>query len=273
VDSVQARAVLERGVRRGPGAAPPGAWLDDDGDVIRVTAADPDGWSGITWSGLAGPDATDAAIARQVRHFAALRYRFEWPVYDYDQPPDLGGRLAAAGFTAGPPETALLAEVAVVAAGPAVPLPAGLTLRTAATAADAAALATLHHRVFGADRDRTERARLAELRAGAGRIEMLLILDGDEVVCAARIDFPPGSEVAGLYGGGTLPGWRHRGLYRVLVGYRARRAAERGYRYLAVDATGYSEPVLRRLGFTAAARTTPYEWRPRRDALPRPVLD
>ena len=39
-------------------------------------------------------------------------------------------------------------------------------------------------------------------------------------------------------------------------------AAERGYRYLQVDALPTSQPILTRLGFTALARTTPYIWEP-----------
>ena len=78
---------------------------------------------------------------------------------------------------------------------------------------------------------------------------------------------PPGSncppaQFASLWGGGTLPAWRGRGIYRALVAYRAGLAARRGYRYLTVDASADSEPILRRLGFRCLARTTPYHWTP-----------
>lgn len=39
---------------------------------------------------------------------------------------------------------------------------------------------------------------------------------------------------------------------------RARIAAELGYRYLQVDATDQSRPILQRLGFAALSTTTPY---------------
>jgi hypothetical protein len=42
------------------------------------------------------------------------------------------------------------------------------------------------------------------------------------------------------------------------VAHRARLAAERGYRYLQVDAMPDSRPILRRLGFTELATTTPF---------------
>ncbi|MBO0514362.1 GNAT family N-acetyltransferase, partial [Streptomyces beijiangensis] len=61
-----------------------------------------------------------------------------------------------------------------------------------------------------------------------------------------------------LWGGGTAPEWRGKGIYRALVAYRAAIAAERGYRYLQVDATDDSRPILERLGFTRLSTTTPY---------------
>ena len=73
---------------------------------------------------------------------------------------------------------------------------------------------------------------------------------------------PPGTEFAGLWGGGTLPEWRGRGIYRALVRYRAELAAQRGYRYLTVDASPDSRPILERLGFIRLAITTPYTWTP-----------
>jgi hypothetical protein len=36
----------------------------------------------------------------------------------------------------------------------------------------------------------------------------------------------------------------------------------RGYRYLQVDASPQSRPILERLGFTSLALTTPYVWSP-----------
>ena len=256
MEDTELLAAFEADMRRGPGAVPPGARLETDGPVVRVVASDRDGWSGVTWSQLDDAGA-GAVIARQAEFFGDLGRSFEWKLYDHDQPPDLGDRLAAAGFGPDPAEAVLVAEAAAVFPAP---LPGGLTLRTVASQQDVAGLAALHHQVFGGDQERVRRARLAELQAGAGRAVMLLVLSGEQPVSAARVDFPPGGQFAGLYSGGTLPGWRHRGIYRALVGYRARLAAERGYRYLAVDATADSEPILCRLGFRVIAGTTPYHW-------------
>ena len=67
---------------------------------------------------------------------------------------------------------------------------------------------------------------------------------------AAWLVYNQGTEFAGLWGGGsTLPGWRGRGIYRALVGRRAQLAAQLGVKYLLVDASAASRPILGRLGF------------------------
>jgi len=93
---------------------------------------------------------------------------------------------------------------------------------------------------------------------------VLVVEAGDEVVSAAWLVLTEGTEFAGLWGGSTLAAWRGRGIYRALVARRAQLAAERGVRYLQVDASADSRPILERLGFLAITTTTPYVWTPPR---------
>ena len=260
MDAAAVRAAFDEQVRRRTRDDGPGGRAEADGAVVRVIAGDGQGWSGVTWSALAGPAEADRVIAAQVRYFAGLGLPFEWKLYDYDQPPDLGSRLAAAGFVPDEDEAVMVAEVAALDAD--VPLPEGITLRPVTTEAEVGLLIQVHERVFGRDQSRLRRALLAQLREAPESTAMVLAMAGDEPVCSARADFPPGTDFAGLWGGGTLPGWRGRGIYRALVAYRAALAARRGYRYLTVDASADSEPILGRLGFRCLARTTPYEWAP-----------
>ncbi len=260
MDDAGLRAVFDEQVRRRTHDDGPESRAETDGAVIRQVAPGGRGWSGITWSDLPGPAEADAAITAQVRHFATLGLPFEWKLYDYDQPSDLGSRLTAAGFVPDEDEAVMVAEVS---GGPAdVTLPGGVTLREVTTEADLGLLIQVHDRVFGGDQSRLHRDLLARLREAPQNVAMVLAMAGDEPVCSARVDFPPGSQFAGLWGGGTLPAWRGRGIYRALIAYRAGLAARRGYRYLTVDASADSEPILRRLGFRSLARTTPYQWAP-----------
>ena len=65
------------------------------------------------------------------------------------------------------------------------------------------------------------------------------------------MELPPGRSFASLWGGGTLPAYRGRGLYRGLVAHRAAESLRRGYRFLTIDARNTtSRPILERLGAT-----------------------
>ena len=253
----QVLAAFDAEVRRSVRPDGSGARVEADPLVVRCASADGQGWSGIAWSGLGDADA-DAVIAAQVAYFAARGEEFEWKLYDYDQPPDLGRRLEAAGFTPDDPEAVMVAEVADQAAE--VALPDGLRLQPVTGDAGVEALIEVHGQVFGGDQSQLRNSLLGQVRNAPELMAMVLAVAGQQPVSAARVNFLPGTDFAGLWGGGTLPAWRGRGIYRALVAYRARLAAERGYRYLNVDASADSEPILRRLGFRRLARTTPYVW-------------
>src|SRR5690348_2249663 len=99
MEPYQVLAAFDAEVRRGVRPDGPGARVEADPLVVRCVGADGQGWSGIAWSGLDDANA-DAVIAAQVAYFAARGEEFEWKLYDYDRPPDLGERLLAAGFAA-----------------------------------------------------------------------------------------------------------------------------------------------------------------------------
>ncbi|WP_203593818.1 GNAT family N-acetyltransferase [Streptomyces sp. SID9124] len=263
VTSERARllAVFDRVMREQARPDNPGGRVERVGDVVRQVGAAHD-WNGVVWS---APDLdaarADAAIAEQVAHSELLGCdEFEWKLYGHDRPADLGARLLAAGFEVEEPETLLVARVAGLATE--VRLPEGVRLAEVRDEAGAELVARAHERAFGTDGARLRRQVLARLREDPEHFVALVAMAGDEPVSSARMELYPGTGFAGLWGGGTDPAWRGRGVYRALVAFRAGVAAERGYSYLQVDATEDSRPILERLGFTALTTTTPYLYRP-----------
>ncbi|MFD8981762.1 GNAT family N-acetyltransferase [Streptomyces sp. NPDC059564] len=224
------------------------------------------GWNGVLWSDLDEATA-DAEIAAQVAYFGALDgdagggVEFEWKLYSHDRPADLGERLRAAGFVPEPPETLMVARTADLAALP-VEAPEGITLRVVTDEAGVDLMMEVHHRAFGTERPRIREQMLSLLRDEPDTIEAVLAMAGEVPVSAARMEMRPGGSFAGLWGGGTDPRWRGRGIYRLLVAHRARVAAARGIPYLQVDASQDSRPILERLGFGVLGVTTPYIGRP-----------
>ncbi|MQS15502.1 GNAT family N-acetyltransferase [Streptomyces kaniharaensis] len=258
MDHEEVLALFDRRLRRDAKADGPGVRVERDGDVVRQVGAHHD-WNGVLWSDLDGATA-DAAITAQVRYFAALGREFEWKAYAHDRPGDLGMRLQSAGFTAGPEEAVMVARIQDLPT--VVALPEGIQLRPVTDSAGVDLVADVHEQAFGTSSARLRQRLLDQLAQNSETVSMVVAMAGDLPVCAARMELNPGTEFAGLWGGGTVAAWRGRGVYRALVAHRARIAADLGYRYLQVDASDQSRPILQRLGFTVLSTTTPYVYQP-----------
>ncbi|MFF7853337.1 GNAT family N-acetyltransferase [Streptomyces sp. NPDC007904] len=254
MDHAEVLALFDRELREGARPDGPGARVERTGDVVRQTAP-AHGWNGVVWSALDEADA-DAAIAGQIAHFTGLGRDFEWKLYGHDRPVDLGRRLLAAGFTPEPAETLMIGEIAGLSLD--TEPPEGIRVVPVTGRAGVDLVADVHGRAFGADASWLRHQLLDRLAAGSGAVVAVVALAGDEPVSAARMELVPGTPFAGLWGGGTVREWRGRGIYRALVAHRARVAADRGCRYLQVDASGRSRPILERLGFAPLTTTTPY---------------
>ncbi|MEW1905917.1 GNAT family N-acetyltransferase [Streptomyces sp. NPDC086147] len=251
--------LYDRQLRREARPDGPGSRVERVGAVVRQTGP-AHAWNGVLWSGLDAGDTAgaDAAVAAQIAHYRTAGLPFEWKLYGHDAPADLGDRLRAAGFTAGEPETLMAAEAAALPRD--VPLPEGVELRAVTDEAGVGQVVEVHARAFGTDSAPIGRQLLDHLAVAPDAVAAVVAVADGEPVSAARLELHPGTDFAGLWGGGTVEGWRGRGLYRALVSHRARVAADRGHRYVQVDAAPTSRPILRRLGFLELTTTTPYTY-------------
>ncbi|GAC1411108.1 MAG: GNAT family N-acetyltransferase [Actinomycetota bacterium] len=252
--------LFDREVRRAPRPPRWGIRSEIEPNVHRTVGVDGMGWCGVDWSNLDESNA-DEVIAREVEYFGRIGRPFEWKYFDYDTPADLERRLIAAGFTADDDESVMIGEIATL---PRSEPPNGVQLIDVTNAGDIERMIKVHEEVFAVDHSSLRNEMLHNLEAEPGSQVYVLSLAGDEAVSASRMEFVEGSMFASLWGGGTLKAWRGRGIYRAMVSHRADLAAARGYKYLYVDASEDSRPILERLGFRKVARTTPYTREPDR---------
>ena len=254
-------------------AQPSAGWrvehLDDPAPLLRMTAPEGSAWGDmVVWSDLDETNA-EAAIVNSIDYFRGLGRTFEWKHHGYDRPADLPDRLLAAGFVPDPEETLVAGRVTeVIERLAGSPAPEGVTLRHLrddpdGRAADWESIRILHGAVWDEDATGLVREVSAEHAADPAAMSVHLAVAADgTAVCAAWIRFHAGTDFASLWGGSTLPEYRRRGIYKALVARRAAEAADRGYRYLQVDASDDSRPILERLGLHRLTSTTPYMWRP-----------
>ncbi len=210
-----------------------------------------------------GPPDVDLAslVPEALEHFRAQPQirRIEWKTRGHDDVAGLHDALLEAGFVPEETESILLGEVAGLAAD--VPLPTGVTLRRLGSEADLRTMSAMSDEAFG-DPVSGERAEGLLRRASLDDGTEFWVAEADGVmVSAGRLEPVPGTDVAGIWGGGTLPDWRRRGIYRALLAVRARSALALSKTLVHSDSTEDSRPILERLGLVTVSTTTPYEWR------------
>lgn len=235
-------------MRRDPPTGP-GLRVERQGPLVRLVGEEIQ----IVYSDLT-EGAAAAIVAQEAASLRASPHGGEWKVFGHDRPSDLESLLAAAGFEPGPPETLLVYDLHQ---GPIDgPVPPGVRLRRVEDEAGAEDAARASERAFGVSIGRSA----ARYRAWVGdpTAAMLVAYVHRAPVASARLELPPGRSFAGLWGGGTDPAHRRRGIYRALVAARASIAADSGYRYLTADARESSAPLLHRLGFVPLSTTRPW---------------
>ena len=236
----------------------PDATVHRDGPIFRVSWPKRRGFvAGPPHLGIAGTE-LDELVARQRDFFAARDQGVEWKTWSHDTPEDLPERLLAAGFESEGRETVLigLAEEMLTP----VHLD-GIVVRETKEEADIHRLVASASEAFG-KKVSWLIGYLMERKDDPNTVIVVAEAEG-RIVSSARLEIVPGTEFGGLWGGSTLAQWRGRGIYRALIAHRARVALARGVKYLQVDASEDSRPILERLGFVTVTTTTGYAWKPR----------
>ena len=246
--------------------AAPGYALTWDDGVFRMLGPSGESWAnGVLFSDLAERAADlDAVIARQIAFFAAHEHAFEWKLFGHDQPPQLADPLRAAGFVADDEETLVAYDVARPFAS--VARPADIEFVRLDDPADFSSIADIKGDVY---RDAEHAAWLVrslqeEHQSAPDSLSVHVARSAGDVVAAAWVRFPKGSRFASLWGGATRSDQRRKGIYTTLVGRRLDEARERGYRWLTVDCSADSLPILEKRGFRRLSTTTPWIWHPPR---------
>ncbi|WP_309620380.1 GNAT family N-acetyltransferase [Salinibacterium sp.] len=244
-----------------PLIAPLGQEFHSDGFVLRV-AGQHRGFVETAQTLNVEGDELDQLIKKHRDFFAASGESVEWKTRAHDVPADIPLRLLAAGFVPEDVETVMVGDAEGLAVDPR--LPEDVVIRIVHASKDLDSIAEMESEVWGEDFSWLANDLHSRITAEPENIVVLVAETEGRVVSAAWLVFKSGTDFAGLWGGSTLAEWRGQGIYKALVARRAQIARDRGVKYLQVDASKDSEPILLRLGFMAITTTTPYVWTPHR---------
>ena len=229
--------------------------------LVRYTLTEVGNGGGyISWSNLT-KDNVDMAIQNQIAYFKELTIDFEWKYYNYDQPADLPERLLAHGFTAEEPEALMVADIN--------DLPADFwtmdvsSVERITTPHGVDEIVRMESEVWNSEISGFASGMKYDLEHHPDHISVFAVWQNGRVVSAAWTHYLLSTSFATLWGGSTLKQYRKRGYYSALLAVRAREARQLGYRFLQVDASPDSQPILTKNGFQCLAYSTPFEWTPK----------
>jgi GNAT superfamily N-acetyltransferase len=232
--------------------------------VVRLIPIEgPSGGGAVIYSCL-NADNADAAIREQTLYFDSQGLDFAWKVYDHDTPADLQTRLAAHGFEPEDPEAVLVLDLED--APPILWQPITHDVRLIEDPARIDDVMAVQEGVWEKPFPWLAEHLKVELGKGGELIRVYVAYVDGAPASTAWIRLHPPSRFASLWGGSTLPDFRKRGLYTALLAVRAQEARRRGARFLTVDASPMSQPILEKLGFRCISHARDYNWHTSRPA-------
>jgi GNAT superfamily N-acetyltransferase len=200
----------------------------------------------------------DEIIREQILYFEKIGQDFEWKLYDYDRPSDLKERLAAYGFTVEEEEAIMVLDLE--AALEILWQPVLANIQRILNPENLSDVLNIERQVWDEDFSSLGHYLGETLRNHPGQMSVYVAYVDDQPASAAWIYFPKSSQFASLWGGSTVSGFRKQGLYTALLAVRAQEAKARGVKYLTVDASPMSRPILEKFGFEMIAYSYPCKW-------------
>ncbi len=247
------RALYDRQQRLG--LEIPGAEKQVLAHVVRILRPPP-GMNYIVYSDV-NADNADDVIAEQVADLRPLGQPFEWQVYAHDQPPDLVERLAAQGLAPEGWEPVMVLDLEAAPAALLAPVTADV--RRLTRPEDLETVIAVEEQVWGGNFG-WMRGRMGAHLAVPGYLSVYAAYADGQPACVGWTYYNPYSQFGGLFGGSTLAAWRGQGLYTAVLAVRVQEALRRGLRFLLIEPSAMSLPIVRKHGFVELARKNACEW-------------
>jgi hypothetical protein len=230
----------------------PGCTKYTSANIVKMVSSAAHG-SHISYFNLT-PDNVDAAIAAELEFFKQLQVSFEWKTYDTDQPSNIGERLLAHGFEKGESESFMVLELDSITH----PFDESDCVVEVTDLAGIKDAIDVQQQVWGGDMSGQLAHLTASKETNPNDISIYVIYENQKPVTSGWIVYHGDSPFAGIWGGSTLSGYRGKGHYSALLHKRINDAKRRGKKYLTIDASEMSRPIVERHGFQVVAITTPY---------------
>jgi GNAT superfamily N-acetyltransferase len=240
-----------------------------DGKVIATPelvkfVSDDDYGSYISYFELT-KETAPAAISREKAYFLEKGVSVEWKTYSTDSPSNIGQLLTDQGFVAQEPESFMVlllseerAQVANKELKNSLQSQEDVQLVEVFDAQGIKDAIAVQQQVWSEDLSGQYRHLLSLKTQCPNDIAIYVIYHNGQPVTSAWVIFNASSPFAGIWGGSTLEAYRGKGFYSLLLNKRIAQAYSKDKKYLIIDASPMSRPIVEKHGFQYVATTTPY---------------
>nr|WP_245345346.1 GNAT family N-acetyltransferase [Halobacillus andaensis] len=230
-------------------STPPGFIKEETDHVIRhVSKFNEDGF--ISASNVNEQNA-EQIIQEELNYFINLGQRFEWKVYSYDQPPYLIDLLKEQGFTIEDREALMVMEIDQD--HPFLEEITPALLKEITDEAGIKEMISLIESIWEGSFSMLGERLWRDKQDDPDSLFLYGVYEDGRLVSGAWMYVEKGTSFASFWGGATRPESRGKGFYSSLLAVRAQKAYQKGYRFMTVDASPMSQPILEKNGFTCLA--------------------
>jgi hypothetical protein len=201
-------------------------------------------------------DNADQAIEDQVAYFRQVNQRFAWKVFDHDRPADMKTRLTRQGFTGDDLAALMVLDLEHAPGSLFEPVQADIRRVTSADQLDD--VVKVLETVWGGNYNWVLERMGNHLKI-PDYLDAYLVYQDRQPASVGWTYFYPRSQFGQLFGGSTVPGQRRHGFYTAILARRVQAAAERGVRFLTVEAGSESQPILEKNGFWRLSEVQDFE--------------
>lgn len=227
----------------------PGSRREETEHVVRHVSLN--GERGFISSSNVNEENAKRIIREELDYFRQQGVGFEWKVYSYDKPENLVELLEQENFAVEPREALMVMEIKEN--HPFASQKISPQLKEIVDEKGIREMIALIDFIWDDSHEELGNRLWRDKQNDPESLYIYGIYDGDRLVSAAWMYFEDNSSFASLWGGSTLPDYRGRGYYTELLAVRAKKAFERGYPFLTVDARPTSQPILEKHGFSRLA--------------------
>ncbi|MEF3022087.1 GNAT family N-acetyltransferase, partial [Vibrio mimicus] len=197
---------------------------------------------------------TESIVKEQLAYFNKRNLCFEWKTYSTDKPSNIGDVLIANGFEKEASESFMVLDLSKTA-GESFDESQITEVSDSVGIRDAI---RVQEQVWGGDFDWQYNYLLRLKEHSPDSVSIYVVYVNDQPVTSAWLTFNGSSPFAGIWGGSTIEEFRGNGYYSLLLNKRIAEAKSKGVKYLIIDASDMSKPIVSMRGFEIVATTTGY---------------